>query len=625
MTRKRISFVVLNWNGIHDTLPCLDSIRKQTVTDYEIIVVDNGSAEDQKETLRSIKDITLVDLPVNTGFTGGQIAGLEQASGDYVALINNDAVIAPDWGKNALKVFETADFEHIAAVGGRAYSWDESKDEKPFVTENPFYSYQVVDPKTGHTRTLTYGDKTVSVNSISGSGVMISRKAIDKVGYFDPDFFAYYEETDLFARFKRAGFHIIYEPTLHTWHKIAQSTRSKPDFYLYQMHRNRFLFAVKNYDKPYLRHFLWTYKKEWLRALASILRHGKSKRIEQKNLVKAGLWNAKHLFGTYKKRREVQSEGSSYSSLLFDDAWETITVVIPAYNYQQYVAEAIESVLKQTLLPDEIIVIDDGSTDKTLEVINKYKDDVTVVTQKNSGVIKTKNRGLDMATSDWIIFFDADDILDKTYLQTLSKEARLHHADVVYTAMEFIGAESGIFTSRHYSKSSLMKGNYVHNSALIRRALLLQTGGYKQALHFGYEDWELYLGLAEINARFYYVSDPLFYYRRHEGASRDLDAQSKLEHAKAEIQSLHPGLYNRRHKIYSALYAMVTFGHRRTPMQALRDIRYLFITKLDSLSKHSKLLEKLLAFARLISSGQFGTIYNKVKLNIKRVWRKVVR
>ncbi len=625
MTKKRISFVVLNWNGIHDTLPCLESIRKQTITDFEIIVVDNGSADDQKETLQGIKDIILVDLPVNTGFTGGQIAGLEQASGDYIALINNDAVIAPDWAKNALDAFASNEFENIAVVGGRAYSWDETKDEKPFDTKSPFYSYQIVDPKTGHTRTLTYGDKTVSVNSISGSGVMISREAIDKVGYFDADFFAYYEETDLFARFKRAGFTVIYEPTVHTWHKIAQSTKSKPDFYLYQMHRNRFLFAVKNYDKPYLRHFLWTYKKEWLRALVSIIRHGKSKRIEQKNLVKAGIWNATHLLSTLKKRKSVQSQGGTYSSLLFKDAWETISVVIPAYNYQKYVAEAIKSVLQQTLRPDQIIVIDDGSKDKTLEVINKYKNDVTVISQKNVGVIKTKNRGLDMATGDWIVFFDADDVLDETYLETLAREARLHHADVVYTSMEFIGAETGTFTSRPYSKSSLMKGNYVHNSALIRRALLVQTGGYKQEFNFGYEDWELYVALAEINARFYYVPKPLFYYRRHEGASRDLDAQSKLEHAKLEIETLHPALYNRRHKLYSSLYAMITFGHRRTPLQAVKDIRYITVTKLDALSKHSKLLEKILASARLISSGQFGTIYNKVKLNIKRVWHKGIR
>lgn len=624
MTKKRISFVVLNWNGIHDTLPCLESIRKQTITDFEIIVVDNGSEHNQKETLRGIKDITLVDLPINTGFTGGQIAGLEKASGDYIALINNDAVIAPDWAKNALKAFKTAGFENIAAVGGRAYSWDETKNEKPFSTKNPFYSYQVVDPTTGHTRTLAYGNKTVSVNSISGSGVMISQEAINKAGYFDPDFFAYYEETDLFARFKRVGFTIIYEPTVHTWHKIAQSTRSKPDFYLYQMHRNRFLFAVKNYDKPYLRHFLLAYNKEWLFALASVIRHGKKNRIEQKNIVKAGIWNLSHILSTLKKRRLVQKQGGTYSSLLFNDAWESISVVIPAYNYQRYIAEAIESVLSQTLRPDQVIVIDDGSTDKTLEIINRYKKEITVVSQKNSGVIQTKNNGLDMAIGEWVVFFDADDILDKKYLKTLAKEARLHHADVVYTAMEFIGAETGIFTSRPYSKSSLMNGNYIHNSALIRKELLVQTGGYKKELHFGYEDWELYLALAAINARFYYVADPLFYYRRHETTSRDLGAQSKLEHAKAEIELLHPELYNRRHKIYSSLYAIITFGLRRTPVQVIKDIRYIFVTKLDNLSKNSRPLEKLLAFFRLFSSGQFDTIYSKIKLNIKRVLRKVI-
>src|SRR5574337_2064469 len=92
-----VSFVVLNWNGLDDTLKCLESIREQTLKSFEIIVVDNGSAEEQKKALRQIDDIKLIDLPKNTGFTGGQISALKEAAGDYIALINNDSVIAKDW------------------------------------------------------------------------------------------------------------------------------------------------------------------------------------------------------------------------------------------------------------------------------------------------------------------------------------------------------------------------------------------------------------------------------------------------------------------------------------------------------------------------------------------------
>lgn len=248
-----VSFVVLNWNGIDDTLLCLESIRKQTIKNYEIIVVDNGSAEEQKQILNKIADIILVDLPKNTGFTGGQIAALEKAQGEYIALINNDAVIAPDWAQKAVDTLGAN--PDVAAVGGRAYDWNDKQGQKPFSKTNSFYSYQVVSLRTGHTRTLQSGNNIVSVNSISGSGVMISRKAIERVGYFDNRFFAYYEETDLFARMKRAGYKIIYNPGMGTWHKIAQSTRSKPGFYLYYMHRNRFIFAAKNYDFRFLLSF----------------------------------------------------------------------------------------------------------------------------------------------------------------------------------------------------------------------------------------------------------------------------------------------------------------------------------------------------------------------------------
>jgi len=121
--KNLVSFVVLNWNGIHDTLLCLESIRKQDYPDVEIIVIDQGSAEDQKSTLRSISDIKLVDLPKNTGFTGGQIEALKHTKGEYIALINNDSVISPDWTKIAVSSFGKV--KKIAAVGGRGYLWND--------------------------------------------------------------------------------------------------------------------------------------------------------------------------------------------------------------------------------------------------------------------------------------------------------------------------------------------------------------------------------------------------------------------------------------------------------------------------------------------------------------------
>lgn len=621
--KNLVSFVVLNWNGIHDTLVCLESIRKQTHKSIEIIVVDNGSADDQKKALADIKDITFVSLPVNTGFTGGQIVGLKHSHGDYIALVNNDSVLAADWTEKALAAFKKV--KKLAAVGGRAYLWNEEQGFKPFSKKNPFYSYQIVNLRTGHTKTTMHGESFTSVNSISGSGIMLKHSIVDRVGYFDNSFFAYYEETDLFARYKRAGYKIYYEPTMCTWHKIAQSTRAMPDFYLYHMHRNRFLFAVKNYDMPYLFSFFKTYAKETIRATLRILKHGKASERESVSIVKAALWNLPRLPFTLAKRRAVRKLGDSYSELLLQDASESLTIVIPCYNYADYVAEAIDSVLSQSRLPDEIIVINDGSTDNSLEVISKYADRVKIVDQKNAGIVAAKNKGFGLAACDWVLFLDADDKIKPSYIDLLTRESRLRNADITYGGMQFFGAEKGKFRSRPFSEYSLLKGNYINNSALIRKLLLVDSGGYKSEMSFGYEDWELYVTFAELGAKFAYARKALLHYRRHKESSRDSVASLKLDKAHEIVKALHPKMFTGRHRVFSILESALTFHKRRSPKQYVSDLRYLFVKSLDDKSKTSPLTTKILGFARLVKKGEYRKVGEKIKLNAHRLKNKVLK
>lgn len=622
MPKVKVSFVVLNWNGIEDTLNCLDSIRQQTLPDIEIIVVDNGSSENQKNILREIPDIILVDLPRNTGFTGGQIAALEYAKGEFIALINNDAVIAKDWAEIGVATMRKR--KKAAAVGGRAYQWDSDKGQKAFDLNVEFYSYQVVNLISGHTRTLSYGDSLCEVNSISGAGVLIRRAAIDDVGYFDNKFFAYYEETDLFARFKRVGWKILYNPEMHVWHQIAKSTKSKPGFYLYYMHRNRFRFAVRNYDYDYLMRFIRYYLFEVFRSIRRVIRHGKKNSTEEIALLKAACWNTAHIFQSLISRYGLGRNIIGYSESLLRDKGESIGVVIPCYNYANHVSEAIESSLNQSLKPDRIIVINDGSSDNSLEVINKYKDKVEIIDQKNQGVIATKNRGLKEIGTDWVIFLDADDKLHKDYIKKLYSAARAYNSQVVYCGMRMVGHENNIFESRPYTLHSLRKGNYINNSALMKRDLLLGIGGYNQEMDFGYEDWELYLSLAEKGAKFLHISSPLLYYRRHEISSRDIAARKKLKHSTELIKQLHPNLFTTSQQIRDIIYTIATFHQRRTLWQVVKDLRYSQVTRLDELSKNSVSLNKGLGFARLLLSGDFKTIGEKTKLNLRRLWQRIV-
>jgi GT2 family glycosyltransferase len=248
-----VSIIILNWNRINDTLACLDSVRKQTYKNYEIIVVDNGSVDDSKKVLGGIKDIILVDNPKNRGFTGGHIDGLSHAKGEFVFVLNNDAVVDKEYVKNAVTVLQKD--KKIAIVGGRSYRWN---DEIPMSEANPFYAFQTINRFTmeGIFATSDLGFEH-EVNWVSGSAMVIRKSALKKTGYFYDPMFAYYEESDLFARIQAHGYSIVYSPNLKIWHKDGASSSSL--FQLTSLFKNRFVFAARNLSGKDLAHFLKAY------------------------------------------------------------------------------------------------------------------------------------------------------------------------------------------------------------------------------------------------------------------------------------------------------------------------------------------------------------------------------
>jgi GT2 family glycosyltransferase len=531
-----VSYVILSWNTLDDTKNCIQSILKQSYKNIQLVVVDNGSTDGSKDYLSNLKDITYVDMPKNTGFTGGQIAARNHCKGDYLALINSDAVLADNWTEACLEVFEHNN--KAAAVGGKAFTWNNANPVGS--TDNQFYSYQKINLLTGLTETYQSGETEIEVDSISGAAVMIKNSVINKVGYFDSDFFAYYEETDLFARMLRAGYRIIYQPKALVWHQIAKSSNGNPYFYLYQMHRNRFLFGYKNIDDGF--EFAKRYFLDGLRAYKSYLKNNSD--LETKAKAKSAAWNLRHILTTHKKRIRILRLGNSYSAIINNHRLgNDVTIIIPSYNYKEYIKDAIYSAINQSHKPTRIIVIDDGSKDGSPALAKSIKANgiqYEVVVKENEGVIATKNLGIKMSTTTWTIFLDADDILEPNYIKETLKSAMEFNSDVVYTDMQYFGAKNGNFYADDFSHRRIIEGNFVHNSALINTTLLKRSGGYKQEMHDGYEDWELYLTLAEIGAKFAKCTTTHLNYRQHPGTlSRNKRADSNGAEIMQKALSFH--------------------------------------------------------------------------------------
>src|SRR5690606_25879803 len=101
----------------------------------------------------------------------------------------------------------------------------------------------------------------------------------------------------------------------------------------------------------------------------------------------------------------------------------SISIIIPAYNVEKYLKAALDSIKEQTELPDEVILIDDGSTDGTLDVANAFEFPVPyqVVSIENGGQGKARNLGISLASSEYVYFFDSDDLLVDTFVASMKE------------------------------------------------------------------------------------------------------------------------------------------------------------------------------------------------------------
>lgn len=400
-----VSIVILNWNGINDTLQCLDSVNNIAYENIETIIVDNGSRDDSIKILKNLKqDFILVENQNNKGFAGGQVSAIPYCSGEYIVLLNNDAIIDSKAITNALSIFEND--ESIAVVGGRSYPLHDDGS-----TSMHFYSHQKVDPVTADVHTYGVDDgRPADAINVSGSCAIIRKRSIDEVGYFDERFFAYYEETDLFARFRRAGWRVIYSPEIVIWHKDGASTKDKRYMYYYLMLRNQFLFAYKNFDKGYLRSFQKVYVRNFRRSLWVYLRNRHDKNPIHKARVFSTLWNITHIWGTILDRRKTFSinQDFDYSQYLLTSAPLPITVALNATDIQAKDAlRIITEILDSEVRPAEILVI----TTKKLQL----PDHTSLI--KLTNIVKKEKIGLTYydygfmcSNNDLLIFWDSPSV-----------------------------------------------------------------------------------------------------------------------------------------------------------------------------------------------------------------------
>jgi glycosyltransferase involved in cell wall biosynthesis len=221
----------------------------------------------------------------------------------------------------------------------------------------------------------------------------------------------------------------------------------------------------------------------------------------------------------------------------------SIDVIVPCHNYGRFVGEALHSIANQSRRADRVIVIDDGSTDDSLDVLHRLRErlDFELLTQPNAGLVSTMRRGIAASTSELFAVVSSDDRLHPRFLEATSRALETEgRAGYCYTDLRFFGMTDKIERSAPFDPGRLVyQGNYISGGAMLRRSSYARTRGY-QALP-ALEDWDLWLSFLDVGLAGAYVPEPLYEYRQH-GPSRNTLSSRRELLLRRRIQARHPRL-----------------------------------------------------------------------------------
>lgn len=199
---------------------------------------------------------------------------------------------------------------------------------------------------------------------------------------------------------------------------------------------------------------------------------------------------------------------------------DLVSIVMPAYNCENYIVYSIESVLNQTYSNFELIIIDDGSKDTTLEIIRDYaKKDIRVkvlVNKKNLGVSETRNIGISLSNGNWIAFLDSDDIWIEDKLEKQMNYAKKFNSEFVFTGVSYIDEKgnpySGIFEiPEKVSYKNLLRQNVITcSSVLVKNKYFDKIKMENDEMH---EDYAVWLRILMTGVYAYGINEPLLVYR----------------------------------------------------------------------------------------------------------------
>ena len=245
---------------------------------------------------------------------------------------------------------------------------------------------------------------------------------------------------------------------------------------------------------------------------------------------------------------------------------DLVSIIMPAYNAEKFISDSINSVLKQTYTNWELLIINDGSIDSTIQITENYKATdarIKVFNQENKKQAGARNTGIKQSTGYWIAFLDADDIWDERMLEKQIETSKKYPlVDVIYT-------DGWIFNNNDFQNlfpyltitgkiieyKEMYNLEYLYNhipvlSVIVRKSLIDKIGLQDEERVFcGCEDWDYWLRMAKAGSIFYGIPEKLFFYRRHGNNMSDNYTKMLLAQVAVFIKNYQPNLFYKKKPI----------------------------------------------------------------------------
>jgi glycosyltransferase involved in cell wall biosynthesis len=471
----------------------VESVVNQSFTDWECIIVNDGSPDNTSEVANQLivkypdKNIRLLEKE-NGGLADARNFGIKNSKGKYILPLDADDCISTDMLHITVDFLESN--PDIAITYGD--SWRFGAANEPMIEHE-------------------YNLSELLSHNLFSYCALFRREAWEAVGGYNTNMIWGYEDWDFWIGCGEKGF-------------IAKKL---PHLFLnYRVKENSMISKALEHDAE-------------LKAQI-VLNHPALYGQEKVRWAETVLRNIKPQY-TKKPPQDLKADDDSSFEAIDKSGSENfplVSITIPCYNQAQFLGDCLNSLLAQTYPYWEATVVDDYSTkDNPEEVVKQFGDKrIKIVRhEQNKGLAASRNTGFMSSKANLLVSIDADDLIAPSYLQkTVAALNRTPAAECAFTDFQLFGAKEERWNNQVKNAENMTIGQWIPGAGtLMRRSLWERIGGYSEApeLRPGNEDWDFWLGAAELNVKSVHISEALYLYRQHPVSMRNnlnyLDFQTR--------------------------------------------------------------------------------------------------